>query len=528
MSLFKKILIAPAVAVLLMLMIGLGQWRAMTAQQAHLAGLANTRMQHAAVANDMRAAVLDTHTRAYRVMSWSGSVGAGYVEKETGQLNADLEAAAKAFAQWREGDTLLETERVLAAKLSASAAKYRKSVAAGLDMASVDVATGLAMMQTADQDFKGLAAQALNLVALEKQLAAEAVAEADAGYRRSLRFAVGMVLLAIVAATGSGLAVARSVTRQLGGEPGYARDVVTRVAEGDLTVHVATRTGDDASMLGAVKAMVARLASLVGELRRSEEALALASAQATATATALSRSSATQAARVGEVTSAVEQMSGSIGQNAADAKVTDQIAARAAGEATQGGAAVRETVQAMQEIARKIGVVDDIAYQTNLLALNAAIEAARAGEHGKGFSVVAAEVRKLAERSQAAAQEIGALAVSSVQLAERAGGMLDDMLPSIKKTSELVQDIASASQKQSIGVAQISAAMEQLNLATRQDAASYGQMASTAAGMDAQARQLQQLTAFFEVVHDAVPASAEAARRGGMGRSRVAADALAA
>ncbi len=192
-------------------------------------------------------------------------------------------------------------------------------------------------------------------------------------------------------------------------------------------------------------------------------------------------------------------MSASINQNSENAKITDAMASKSSAEAGEGGEAVKSTVQAMKNIAGKIGIIDDIAYQTNLLALNAAIEAARAGEHGKGFAVVAAEVRKLAERSQVAAQEIGELAGNSVHLAERAGKLLDEMVPSINKTSDLVQEIASASQEQTAGVGQINNAMGQLNKATQQNASASEELAATAEELGGQAGQLQELMDFFSL-----------------------------
>ncbi|HWK48555.1 MAG TPA: methyl-accepting chemotaxis protein, partial [Steroidobacter sp.] len=193
------------------------------------------------------------------------------------------------------------------------------------------------------------------------------------------------------------------------------------------------------------------------------------------------------------------QMTASISQNTENAKVTDSMARKSAGEASEGGEAVKATVSAMKQIAQKISIIDDIAYQTNLLALNAAIEAARAGEHGKGFAVVAAEVRKLAERSQVAAQEIGTVAINSVELAERAGKLLDEIVPSITKTSDLVQEISAASQEQASGVNQINAAMTQLSQTTQQNASSSEELAATAEEMSGQADQLQQTVAFFKV-----------------------------
>ncbi|WP_245334316.1 methyl-accepting chemotaxis protein, partial [Bradyrhizobium guangdongense] len=136
-------------------------------------------------------------------------------------------------------------------------------------------------------------------------------------------------------------------------------------------------------------------------------------------------------------------------------------------------------VEAMQTIAEKITIVQEIARQTDLLALNAAVEAARAGEHGKGFAVVASEVRKLAERSQAAAADIGTLSTESVKVAQEAGQMLSKLVPDIKKTAELVQEITAACREQDVGSAQINQAIQQLDKVGQQNASASEQVSST-------------------------------------------------
>jgi len=297
------------------------------------------------------------------------------------------------------------------------------------------------------------------------------------------------------------------------------RRVMAAMEQGDMTQTISAHyNGDFDALKQAINNTIARLADTIAQINVAADALNNAAAQVSATAQSLSQSSSEQAASVEETTASIEEMTASINQNTENAKVTDNMATQSSHQAEEGGGAVKETVEAMKQIADKIGIIDDIAYQTNLLALNAAIEAARAGEHGKGFAVVAAEVRKLAERSQVAAQEIGQVASSSVKLAEKAGHLLDEMVPSIKKTSDLVQEIAAASQEQSQGVGQINGAMGQLNKATQQNASASEELAATAEEMGGQAGQLQELMAFFSVEGSAkvgAPRALPAGRAGG-------------
>lgn len=274
--------------------------------------------------------------------------------------------------------------------------------------------------------------------------------------------------------------------------------VSERLSMGDLTQTIDREyKGDFGRLRSALNDSIFKLSAVISDVRQAGDRITSSAEQVSATSQTLSQSSSEQAASVEETSASIEQMSASISQNTDNARITDQMAAKAAGEATEGGEAVRKTVDAMKQIARKITIIDDIAYQTNLLALNAAIEAARAGEHGKGFAVVAAEVRKLAERSQIAAQEIGEVAGSSVELAEQAGRLLDAMVPSIRKTSDLVQEIAAASGEQASGVSQINTAMTQLSQLTQQNASASEELAATAHDMSDQARALQDSMGFF-------------------------------
>jgi methyl-accepting chemotaxis protein len=327
------------------------------------------------------------------------------------------------------------------------------------------------------------------------QLIAARVAQ-QRSTRNLLAGAVGVVALL---AGLVGWTISRHLLEQLGGEPDYVAQVLSKVAQGDLTQQIALARHDNHSLAYSMKAMIARLAQTMGQVRAAAEDILHAASQTSATAQALSQGASEQAAGVEQTSASIEQMNASVQQNTHNAKITAEIAASAAESAVSGGGAVSQTVDAMQQIARRIVIIDDIAYQTNLLALNAAIEAARAGQHGKGFAVVAAEVRKLAERSQVAAQEIGDVAERSVKMAEQAGGLLDQIVPGIRRTSELVQEISTASQEQSSGIAQINSAIGNLNQTTQTTASASEELAATAEQLSSQAETLRDVVAYFRV-----------------------------
>ncbi len=270
------------------------------------------------------------------------------------------------------------------------------------------------------------------------------------------------------------------------------------IADGDLTVQPQPLSDKDTLGL-ALQRMVERLRGVVADAISASENVSSGSQELSASSEQVSQGATEQASSAEEASASMEEMAANIKQNADNASQTEKIARQSAKDAEISGEAVNRAVTAMQTIAERITIVQEIARQTDLLALNAAVEAARAGEHGKGFAVVASEVRKLAERSQTAAAEIGQVSSETVKAAQSAGEMLTTLVPNIRKTAELVAEISAACREQDIGAAQINEAIQQLDKVTQQNASASEEMSATSEELAAQAEELQASIAYFRI-----------------------------
>jgi methyl-accepting chemotaxis protein len=274
--------------------------------------------------------------------------------------------------------------------------------------------------------------------------------------------------------------------------------VADKIADGDLSIDAKPLSEKDVLGL-SLQRMLAKLREVVREASAASENVSSGSQELSATAVDLSQGATEQAASAEEASASMEQMAANIKQNADNAAQTEKIARQSSVDAQASGEAVGRAVVAMQTIAEKINIVQEIARQTDLLALNAAVEAARAGEHGRGFAVVASEVRKLAERSQTAAAEISTVSSQTVQAAQEAGSMLARLVPDIRKTAELVTEISASCREQDVGGDQINQAIQQLDKVTQRNASASEQMSATAEELAAQAAQLQSNIAYFRL-----------------------------
>ena len=349
------------------------------------------------------------------------------------------------------------------------------------------------------------------LVQLRSTSAQATIAQAVDIYKTSVTWVVGITVGLIGLSLLIGAWVTRRLSAQLGGEPAYAKAIASRIADGDLSMHIRLEPKDSGSLLYSLDDMQTRLAQTMGYIAGSSTQVANASREIAMGNQDLSNRTEQQAQSLERTAAHMVQMSELARRYADNASEASRLSVRATRAAAQGSEVVEQFAQTMDKINKttqaihaNISVIEGIAFQTNLLALNAAVEAAHAGEQGRGFAVVAAEVRALAQRSADAAREINALIGASTKevkeglvLVTHAKETIADMGQAVTDASHVMNEVSSASAEQSQGIGEINSALAQLDESTQQNAALVEQAAAAAQSLEDQAQMLQQQVSRF-------------------------------
>jgi len=293
-----------------------------------------------------------------------------------------------------------------------------------------------------------------------------------------------------------------------------AADCLKEMANGNLNVEVkGNYQGDHAIIKDALNGTIDAMNDILGQVSMAVEQVSAGSREIATSSQALSQGATESASAVEEISASMQEMGSQTNQNAENATQANQLAVLARDNAEKGNGQMTQMVKAMGDInqsanniSKIIKVIDEIAFQTNLLALNAAVEAARAGKHGKGFTVVAEEVRNLAQRSAKAAKETTEMIEDSIKrtevgtaIAENTSKALEEIVVGATKVTDLISEIAAASKEQAQGIGQINNGLGQVDQVTQQNTASAEEMASAGEELSSQSLQLKQMLAKFQL-----------------------------
>jgi len=468
LKLGKKMLLAPLVVFLFLIIIALGTYQAISLQSSSIDDIYNNRFKGYQNSSHILVEMSTVQAKLYKIMNWIASnFDKQRIEELAKQTDAQIASNVEFTKKILDSKGLTAEEKKYYQTAYDNLVEFHKQAKSTLEIAAQDASTAVMAFGMAEDKFAVLDKSLRDLNALENKLSREKYEFSQKTVATTLKIFLVVLLVAVIISLLTSISVTKLILKPI-------REtivVLSRLAEGDLTQTIDLESKDEiGELVRSVNIMRSKMNDAVGQALQVSEIL--------------SDSASEEAASIEETSASLDEIASMTRQNAENTTEANHLMLSAKDAIKKADTSMDELTKSMKDIAKSseqtqkiVKSIDEIAFQTNLLALNASVEAARAGEAGAGFAVVADEVRNLALRAKESARDSSNLIddiVHKVKGGENLVNMTSSAFSQVKASSDkvvdLMSEIAAASQEQSQGIGQVNTAIAEMSNTTQQNA----------------------------------------------------------